>query len=266
MTAPYLLQTRMVEKVWGVAALPPPFADKSTSKSDSKIGEIWFEPTADNSDLLVKYLFTSDKLSVQVHPSDAHAGEGESGKEECWYVLTAEPDAALGIGLTSECSKEELRAAALDGSIENLLDWRPVCAGDFFYLPAGTIHAIGPGLTLLEVQQNSETTYRLYDYGRPRELHLADGISVANRGPYDAANTRKVPATGDVTLVDGPHFRMTRSVEQAPDDYRNGALVVPLDGLAQIGHLRVEAGQCGWAPDVTAIDLSSCPSAMIVAR
>src|SRR5205823_13170573 len=100
------------------------------------------------------------------------------GKSECWYILEAEPGAVLGLGLTREAAADELRAAALDGSIEELISWRPVRAGDFISVPPGTIHAIGAGISLLEIQQNADVTYRLYDYGRPRELHLDDGIAV----------------------------------------------------------------------------------------
>src|SRR3546814_988628 len=95
---------------------------------------------------------SSEKLSIQVHPNDEQARERglPGGKEECWYILDAEPDAKLGIGLTRRLSGEELRAAALDGSIEQLMDWKDVKAGDFFFIPAGTVHAIGAGLKLVE--------------------------------------------------------------------------------------------------------------------
>ena len=96
-------------------------------------------------------------------------------------MLDAEPGAVIGLGLTREVSREALRAAALDGSIESLLDWRPVTQGDLFYSPAGTIHAIGGGIALIEVQQNLDLTYRLYDYGRPRELHLDEGAGGGER-------------------------------------------------------------------------------------
>jgi len=162
------LPTRLVEKVWGRDALPAPFV----APQGKRIGEIWFEPPPEHPDLLVKYLFTSENLSVQVHPSDADALAGEEGKEECWLVLDAEPGATLAIGFDEPITAEQMEAAARDGSIEDLLTWHPVKAGDLFYLPAGTVHAIGPGLSLVEVQQTSDTTFRLFDYGRPRELHL----------------------------------------------------------------------------------------------
>ena len=172
------LQSHVVEKPWGRTDLPPTFENTSTEP----VGEVWFDaPAGQDLPLLVKYIFTSEKLSVQVHPNDeqAHARGLARGKNECWYILDAQEGSSLGLGLHSAVSADELRNAAVDGSIEHLMDWKPVAAGDFFYVPAGTIHAIGAGITLLEVQQNSDVTYRLYDYGRPRELHLDDGIAVA---------------------------------------------------------------------------------------
>ncbi len=163
------LPVRQVAKPWGRELLPSPFV----APAGERIGEVWFEPPPELSALLVKYIFTSEKLSVQVHPSDAQ--RPGHGKEECWLIVHAEPDASLGIGFRERLSPDRLRAAALDGSIESLMEWHRVKAGDFFYIPANTVHAIGPGVSLIEVQQNSDVTYRLYDYGRPRELHLDDG-------------------------------------------------------------------------------------------
>jgi mannose-6-phosphate isomerase len=100
-----------------------------------------------------------------------------------------------------------MRRAALDGSIEDMLVWHPVKAGDFFYIPANTVHAIGGGCSIIEIQQNSDITYRLYDYGRPRELHLDESIAVAKGEPYGARLYRHVPA-GDVPLVRGPYFQL----------------------------------------------------------
>ena len=100
--------------------------------------------------------------------------------------------------------------APLDGSIVDLMQWHPVTAGDFFFVPPGTVHAIGGGISLLEFQQNSDVTYRLYDYGRPRELHLSDGMSVAKARPYSCAKSPSV-AEDEQALVDGPHFTLVRT-------------------------------------------------------
>jgi mannose-6-phosphate isomerase len=174
------LTTKRVEKPWGRMDLGPVFAD--VPPGGAPVGEIWFEtPDGRDPELLVKYLFTSEKLSIQVHPDDAAAQAIglPRGKSEAWYVYDAEPGAVIGAGLTRSASKDQLRAAALDGSIEGLLDWRPVKAGDFLYSPAGLVHAIGPGLSLIEIQQNLDLTYRFYDYGRPRELQLEEAVAAA---------------------------------------------------------------------------------------
>ena len=251
-----LLPTRMVERPWGRGLLPAPFI----VPAGEKIGEVWFEPPAAFEALLVKYIFTSEALSVQVHPSDGEAPRGKRGKEECWYVTAAEPDAKLGIGFKSPIAPEAIRAAALDGSIEHLLEWHSAKAGDFFYIPAGTVHAIGPGLSLVEVQQNSDMTYRLYDYGRPRELHLDAGIAVANGLPYPRRLHRHVPERGAVSLVDGPHFRLDR-VDGAPDAetavrYAGPLLVVPLDGEALVTGRPIKAGQCALADRIGEIEIN----------
>src|SRR5438105_12761570 len=172
-----------------------------------RIGEVWFTDGADLP-LLAKYIFTSERLSIQVHPNDqqARARGLAQGKSECWYILDADPGAVLGLGLKREASRDELRSAALDGSIEQLMDWRPVRAGDFVFVPSGTVHAIGAGISLLEFQQNSDVTYRLYDYGRPRELHLEDGIAVSKPAPFPDHLAQHLSGDEERTLVGGPHF------------------------------------------------------------
>ena len=165
----HCLVAQAVEKPWGRTDIPPHVA----ASDGSSIGEVWFLPVQGiDLPLLVKYIFTSEKLSVQVHPNDEQARQYglAGGKSECWYVLDAAPDARLGIGLCQDLTSEELSVAALDGSIEALMEWKPVHPGSFYYIPAGTVHAIGGGVALVEIQQNNDVTYRLYDYGRPREF------------------------------------------------------------------------------------------------
>ena len=217
------LTRHYVEKPWGRTELPPAF-DASAGK---RIGEVWFEGSPDLP-LLAKYIFTSERLSIQVHPNDeqARARGLRQGKSECWLIIDAEPDAVLGLGLKREVSKDELCAAALDGSIEELMDWRPIAAGDFVYVPAGTIHAIGAGISLLEFQQNSDVTYRLYDYGRPRELHLDDGLEVSVAGPF-AGNIQHL-SDEDRMLVAGPHFNLKLASQDSLQDRQRW--VMPLDG------------------------------------
>ncbi len=248
-----LLPSFRVEKVWGREDLPAPFA----SDGGMRVGEIWFDPPPELPELLVKYLFTSEKLSVQVHPGDADAPAGQRGKEECWIILDAEPDARLAIGLGEAVTEAELHRAALDGSIEQLLIWHEVQAGDFFYLPAGTIHAIGPGISLIEVQQNSDITYRLYDYGRPRTLHLDAALAVARRAPYAKRERDRIPPTGDCALVEGPHFRLDR-IDGVPDAgtsarYRGRLLLIPIEGRYRVGAETVLPGACAFVQDIAAI-------------
>lgn len=254
------LPTLSVTKPWGRAALPAPFANPG----GESIGEIWFEPPAALPDLLVKYIFTSDKLSVQVHPSDAQtleAGLGRQGKEECWLVIDAEPDARLAIGFAREVGTAEMREAALDGSIEELLLWHPVSRGDFFYIPANTVHAIGAGVSLIEVQQNSDITYRLYDYGRPRELHLDQGLSVALGRPYDLGLHKKVAADTAATLVEGPLFRLDQLCGSVGGElagrYRGPLLAIPLSGGVRSAGEGLLPGQCGLLADISALDMTA---------
>ena len=251
-----LLPTRMVEKPWGRDVLPAPFV----APPGQRIGEIWFEPPPALPQLLIKYIFTSEKLSVQVHPSDAQLPG--HGKEECWLVIDAEPGATLGIGFRQAIGAEAMRAAALDGSIEQLLVWYPVRAGDFFYIPANTVHAIGAGVSLIELQQTSEVTYRLYDYGRPRELHLDEGIAVARGEPHSLAFRKHLRGSGAASLVNGPLFRLNR-VDGAPDastceGYGTApVLAIPLDQSVTIGGEAIAPGSCGISSSLAAIDFAN---------
>ena len=152
--------------------------------------------------LLTKILDANDWLSVQVHPDDAYGleHEGELGKTECWYIIDAEPGAEIIYGHNAK-SKEELRQQIESKDWENLLTKVPVKAGDFFYVPSGTMHAIGAGILVLETQQSSDTTYRVYDFDRKddqgnlRELHLEKSIDVLNIG--EPANSRPVTTKVD---------------------------------------------------------------------
>jgi mannose-6-phosphate isomerase len=233
------LERRYVEKPWGRTELPPVFG----APAGERIGEVWFTGGGDLP-LLAKYIFTSERLSIQVHPDDeqARARGLKEGKSECWTILEAEPGATLGLGLKRDVAKDELRAAALDGSIEELMDWRPVSAGDFIFVPSGTIHAIGAGISLLEFQQNSDVTYRLYDYGRPRELHLEDGIAVSNPAPFPADLVQHLSGDEQRTLVDGPHFTLVQSSEDVLQDRLRW--IIPLEGEVRCGDELARAGDC----------------------
>lgn len=256
-----LLATHRVEKPWGRHQLWPGFPDPAPG--GDPVGEIWFQTPGDAApDLLIKYLFTSEKLSVQVHPNDeqAHAAGLPRGKDECWVILDAEPDSTIALGTREPVDRETLRAAALDGSIEGLLDWKPVKAGDFFYSGSGTIHAIGAGITLIEVQQNSETTYRLYDYGRPRELHLEAGIAVADPVPFVPHPMPGKVADGRTILVEGPKFVL----ERWPGGHRTLTLpkgvtgwLVPIAGEGSADGIAWRAGNCLTLSGSAEIDASA---------
>jgi mannose-6-phosphate isomerase len=130
--------------------------------------------------LLSKFLFPQEKLSVQVHPDDESAREaGEPcGKTECWYVAQAKPGARIGLGLKPGTTRAEFERSIHEQRAEDLLNWIDVFRGEMIYVAGGTVHTLGPGSIIVETQQQSDTTYRLYDYGRPRELHLQQGLRV----------------------------------------------------------------------------------------
>jgi mannose-6-phosphate isomerase len=246
MTAVQLI-AKQVEKVWGRRDLPEMFG--GSYGGDEPLGEIWYQhPDGRDGELLVKYLFTSERLSIQVHPNDEEAARAghKRGKDEAWIVLRAEPGAVIGIGLRERVGREALTRAALDGAIENLLDWRPAAAGDIYYSPAGTIHALGPGLTLIEIQQNADLTYRLYDYGRPRELHLDEGVAVSNPEPYVSPVQPHLRADGREILAEGQLFVLERwrgamSGHLQPEPQRP-LWLVPVSGSGRVGSAPLEPG------------------------
>ncbi len=192
-------------------------------------------PYEDRFPLLVKFLFTADKLSVQVHPDDEAARRvGEPfGKTECWYVLDARPGAQVALGLKPGASVEDLRQAISSVKAEELLNWIEVQPGDMLYVAAGTVHTIGAGLTLLETQQASDVTYRLYDYGRPRELHIEQGLAAIKLNS-SAGKVVQNLEVGRHFLVRSPFFQVERmglnsefAAEMTPDSPH---IIVAVDG------------------------------------
>jgi mannose-6-phosphate isomerase len=195
-------------KPWGVVDLRP----WSNARHDGNaIGEIWYERpggAAADSSLLLKLLFTSQRLSIQVHPDDAFAQSMglPRGKSEAWYVLSATPDAKVALGLKRRMAPQQLREAVVDGSISNLVEWRTVSPDDAISVPAGTIHAIGAGLVIAELQQRSDATFRLFDYGRQRELNIESAMAIANAGPADFQQQPNRLTDERTLLVSNQHF------------------------------------------------------------
>jgi len=230
--APFRLKPWFSERVWGKRDLRPWYADTGTTEP---VGEAWLTgpqcvvetgPFAGRTlaslakelggefPLLVKLLFPAEKLSVQVHPDDAQAQAlGETrGKTECWYVVEAEPGAVVALGLKPGVDAAAVKAAVENGAggnMESLLEWVPVSVGDMLFVDAGTVHAIGPGVVLLETQQTSDVTYRLYDYGRPRELHLEKGLQVI-RPVTEAGKVAPREMDGFTRLIEKRYFTVDR--------------------------------------------------------
>jgi mannose-6-phosphate isomerase len=176
------LTPRFVERIWGSTHLEPLFRSPGPH-----IGEVWLESDGRKLPLLVKFIFATDKLSVQVHPDDVYAAlhHNSLGKTEMWHVVSAAPGAKIAAGFREPITTRQFREAAESGEIEQLLEWQEARPGDTFFLPAGTVHAIGPGLVMCEIQQQSDLTYRIYDYKRGRELHLDHALAVSHLQPFD---------------------------------------------------------------------------------
>ncbi len=195
--------------------------------------------------LLLKFLFPHEKLSVQVHPDDAAAQSvGEPwGKTECWYFAHTQPGAQVGLGLKNGVNREQFAQAIEEKRAEELLNWVDVHDGDMIYVGAGTVHTLGPGSILVETQQQSDATYRLYDYGRPRELHLERGLA-AIKSDAVAGKVAPMPLASGLgsKLVLAPYFavnkyKLSRAQQFATGD-RGGAssaqILVAVEGRAAI--------------------------------
>ena len=247
------LTTKIVDKPWGRRGIDPRFG----VDPDRQVGEIWFEPPVGLAlDVMAKYLFTTERLSIQVHPDDATARKRgyPRGKDECWIVLDAGEDAEMGIGTVRDVPSAELMEAARDGSIVDLMDWRKPKRGDFIYNPAETIHALGPGLTIMEIQQAVDLTYRLYDYGRPRELHLEEAVDVVKARPHSHPLDTNVNGNRRV-LVDGPHFGVAWCVGVPPalPAAMHDIQLLPIDAAVE----DVSPGECAMVEAGHAKNLTS---------
>ena len=242
-----------VSKPWGIAD-PRPWC--SARRDGKAIGEIWYKrPGSKTPDtaLLLKLLFTSQPLSIQVHPDDAFARSIglPNGKTEAWYVLSSTPDAEVALGLKERLTSQQLRQAAEDGSIAGLVVWHAVAQGDTVLVPAGTIHAIGGGLVIAEIQQRSDATFRLYDHGRQRELHIEDAITVADVGPAKFRVTPTRLTDARTLLISDTHFIFER-VELAPHTEwcltaKQETWLLVVDGGARTGSFDVAKGDAVFA-------------------
>ena len=252
-----LAGTRLVSKPWGVEDLRP----WSTLRHDGDaIGELWFQRAdqkAPASALLLKLLFTTQPLSIQVHPDDSFARSiGDThGKAEAWYVLSAKPGCRVALGLKRRLTSRELRASIDDGSIAGLVQWHDVVKDDVIYVPAGTIHALGAGLVVAEIQQRSEATFRLYDFGRQRELHVDQGVAAAKAKPSEPQSARRRLTDARTLLVVRPEFVFERIDLSPASNWELNAehevWMMVIDGRARIGERGVSVG------DVVFLDADS---------
>lgn len=254
---PFLMSPAFDPRPWGTLDLSPIYPNH---RFEEKIGEAWL--TGDNcrvangplkgkslselaaqygrelvgeaaSDpnrfpLLVKFLFPHDKLSVQVHPDDEAAQRlGEPwGKTECWYVAHAQPGAQVALGLKAGVTKAQFEESIHQQRAEDLLNWINVFPGEMIYVVGGTVHTLGPGAILVETQQQSDTTFRLYDYGRPRSLHLTKGLSVMKEQVKSGKVIRPAPHEIEGTknrlapLVSSPRFAVEMLDLRQPQAFR----------------------------------------------
>lgn len=246
-------RTRALQKPWGTLD-PRPWID--VDHTGRSIGELCYERStagAVEPALLLKVLLTTQPLSIQVHPDDDFAQSIglPRGKTEAWYVLEAKPGAAVAVGLKQALTPEQLRQAIDDGSIADLVAWRAVSAGDTVFVPAGTIHAIGPGLVIAEIQQRSDATFRLFDFGRTRELHVENAVAVARPAPDSAQVLPRRLDNGRTLLASSLHFAYER-VELEQDsswhlDATKETWIIVLSGSARAGSHDVVKGEAIFA-------------------
>jgi mannose-6-phosphate isomerase len=249
---------RGASKPWGSKDLRP----WSSVGNQAPVGELIFDriyPHTPDPSLLLKLLFTTQDLSIQVHPDDAFAQSMgmANGKTEAWYVLSAEEGAKVAIGLKRLMTEIELRDAVENGSISDLVKWQPASAGDVFFIPAGTIHAIGAGLVMAEIQQRSDTTFRLFDHGRGRELHIDQALAVADLGPRQ---TDPIPinlTVERIKLISCPFFVFER-LDLPPDatwELHVGceAWALVIGGDATIGAMRAGLGDVFFGDEDTTV-------------
>lgn len=289
---PFRIEPVFSPRIWGSRSLAPLFPEKSNlpepigeawltgvdcrvatgAFAGKTLGEAWREMPAEwrgsafakpgDFPLLVKFIFPKDKLSIQVHPDDAYASQheraaGGRGKTEMWHAVSAEKGAQVLIGLKPGVDKKKFLAALESQTLEGLFEALPVHQGDTFFLPAGTPHTIGPGMILCEVQQYSDLTYRVYDYGRvdahgkPRELHIEKALEVMNFSA--SAGGRVVPRyfipgrNAFSELVSCPYFSVLRLDMESHVHFSGGGPKLG-EGRFQLMVILEGEGMLSWFP------------------
>jgi len=240
------LPRRAFTKVWGTPRTEPWF----NNVNHEQIGEVWFESPPDTP-LLIKFLFTAESLSIQVHPDDEYARANHNcpGKTEMWHILRADQGAKIAIGPRRRITREELAAAAGKPEILDLLNWVEVRPGDTFFIPAGTIHALGGGLALCEIQQLSDVTYRLYDYGRDRELHIAQSLEVSRLEPGGERREPVAIESGRELLAECRYFRTEKHAVSGAGFCKPHHIGIVLEGEVQAGDELFRPGDAFAAGD-----------------
>jgi mannose-6-phosphate isomerase len=243
---------RLSPKPWGSHDLRP---WSSLDPGATAVGEIRFERAETDAldpALLLKLLFANEALSIQVHPDDAFARSIglTRGKTEAWYILSAMCDAKVAVGLKWRPTIQQLRSSIEDGSIAGMVCWRHVHSGDVVFVPAGTIHAIGPGLVIAEIQQRSDATFRLFDFGRPRELHIDNAVMVAYAGPVVAQTASRHLTDARTLLIACPYFVLER-IDLVPNsiwqlDAASETWLLVLDGPARVGPMSRSTGETAF--------------------
>ena len=293
--APFRIDPRFDTRVWGSRDLRPWF--DHVAETGDPIGEVWLtgdmclvatgphmgkrldvlfaevpqallgsSAPSDQSPLLIKVLFAKQKLSVQVHPDDQMAQKygDPRGKTECWYALAAEPGAQVALGLTPGVTLEQVKEGIHAGTLEASLETLTVAPGDMIFVDAGTVHAIWPGSVLLETQQNCDLTYRMYDYGRPRELHIEKSLE-ATKLVTRAGKVQPTVMPDRTVLIDAEYFRVerihaagSRSSESLPGENEKGPVLSYLFAAAGAGRI---AGSGFDAVDLPARAMAAVPAA-----
>ena len=284
-SGPFRIAPQFVNRVWGWTKLDPWFAQTAQGEpigeawltgddcvaetgtwAGQKLGEIFAEDResllgssarGEGSPLLIKVIFAKDKLSVQVHPDDAMAQKYGSprGKTECWYALAAEPGAQVACGLKAGVTAEKVRTGIADGSLEQDLNAIPIAAGDMIFVDAGTVHAIWPGSVILETQQNSDITYRMFDYGRPRELHIERSLEAMRLATHAGKVAPRVLPDRTI-LVDAEFFRVERIAVKR--SITGSALRATGEGTPRLSYLFAASGSAAITGSFEQISIPAC--------